>query len=365
MKKYKEKYIEWLERKNNKNIKKTTSNKKKKSKKKFYDYIKDSHGKIHRVKINEKELKAPENFSIINNTEETVLYFRKIIQYIKAHNGSRFNALFFNVAHIKNMSIDAIMYLLAIIYNFNNLKTSILRIKGNGPRDKDIKRKMVNSGFFNMIKDKDSNITSNNNMQEILYGELVDGTAASRVIRLAENYFGLKKCFKFLYNIIIELMTNTKSHAYGNRHFTINSWYLYAECGDDKLYITFIDTGLGIPDTILKKVLENLKDKYMKRNRDAQYILSALKGDFRTRTREKNRNKGMPEIFNYYKDNKIENLKIVSCYGKIDTNRQCHDINEYAIGINNYLYGTVFYLEIHKNNFQIYEGVKNENKYSK
>ncbi|TXJ12785.1 ATP-binding protein [Brachyspira aalborgi] len=353
MKKYKEKYIEWLERKNNKNIKKTTSNKKKKSKKKFYDYIKDSHGNIYRIKINEKELKAPENFSIINNTEETVLYFYKIIQYIKTHSGSRFNALFFNVAHIKKMSIDAIMYLLAIIYNFNNLKTSILRIKGNGPRDKDIKRKMVSSGFFNMIKYKTSNIISNdNNTQEILYGELVDGIAASRVIKLAENYFGLKKCFKFLYNIIIELMTNTKSHAYGNSHFTINSWYLYAECIDDKMYITFIDTGLGIPDTILKKVLENLKDKYTKINRDAQYMLSALKGDFRTRTREKNRNKGLPEIFNYYKDNKIENLKIVSCYGKIDTHRQCYDINEYAIGINSYLYGTVFYLEIHKNNFQ-------------
>ena len=72
MKKYKKKYIEWLERQNNK---KAAINKKKKSKKKFYDYIKDSNGNIHRVKINEKELKAPENFSIINNTEETVLYY--------------------------------------------------------------------------------------------------------------------------------------------------------------------------------------------------------------------------------------------------------------------------------------------------
>lgn len=353
MKKYKEKYIEWLERQNNKNLKRTAIKKKRNKRKNFYDSIKDRDGNIYRIKINEKELKAPENFSIINNTEETVSYFYKIIQYIKTHNGNRFNALFFNVAHIKNMSIDAIMYLLAIIYNFNNLKTNILRIKGNGPRDKDIKIKMINSGFFNMIKDKASDITSNNNMQEILYGELVDGTAASKVIKLAENYFGMKKCFQFLYNIIIELMTNTKSHAYGNSHFTINSWYLYAECKDDKMHITFIDTGLGIPDTILKKVLENLKDKYTKRNRDAQYMLSALKGDFRTRTREKNRNKGLPEIFNYYKDNKIENLKIVSCYGKIDTCRQCYDINEYAIAINSYLYGTVFYLEIHKNNFQI------------
>lgn len=66
---------------------------------------------------------------------------------------------------------------------------------------------------------------------------------------------------------------------------------------------------------------------------------------FRTKTKKGYRGKGLPEIFEYYKKDKIKKLKIISCYEKIDTDKK-----DCALNLNEYLHGTVFYWEIYGNN---------------
>ena len=340
MKKYSKKHNEWLEKRNKKILKNNSkrSRKKKRKNKYSYDSIEDLYGKKTKIKIIEKLLTVPKYFSIIDNTDETIAYFNKVIHYFKSKN-YRTNALFFDVEEVEYITIDAIMYLLAIIYNINNSKNNILRVSGNLPKKDDIKDKFIKSGFLKILRNKDINILNDN--QGILYGNNVSGDSVGKIMELSKKYLGGEKSINFLYNIIIELMENTVSHAYIKSYF-VNSWYLYATCHNNIISITFIDTGLGIPETIYKKLYEKIVDIMNIKN--TKYILSALQGEFRTETKQNYRGKGLPEIFEYYKKNKIKNLKIISCYEKIDT-----DKNDYALNLNEYLHGTVFYWEIDGN----------------
>ena len=341
MKKYNKKYNEWVEKKNKKNIKNNSKrNRRKKRKKKYpYDSIEDLYGRKTKIKIIEKLLTAPKYFSIIDNTDETIAYFNKVIHYFKSKN-YRTNALFFDVEEVEYITIDAIMYLLAIIYNINNSKNNILRVGGNLPKKDDIKDKFIKSGFLKILKNKDMNILNDN--QGKLYGNSVSGNSVGKIIELSKKYLGSEKSIYFLYNIIIELMENTISHAYIDSYF-VNSWYLYTTCNNNIISITFIDTGLGIPETIYKKIPEKIVDIMNIKN--TKYILSALQGGFRTKTQKDYRGKGLPEIFEYYKKDKIKKLKIISCYEKIDTDKK-----DCALNLNEYLHGTVFYWEIDGNN---------------
>ena len=147
--------------------------------------------------------------------------------------------------------------------------------------------------------------------------------------------------------MVIELMTNTHNHAYNNKNGFIKAWYLFASVNNDKgcIEITFVDTGEGIPVTVAKKMIEKIFTK-----KDNQYIISALNGDFRTQTHEKNRGKGLPDIYEHFNKNQIKNLKIISCKGKVELNdknkivEECKE-NNTKLTINfdgGYGYGTSF-----------------------
>jgi hypothetical protein len=110
---------------------------------------------------------------------------------------------------------------------------------------------------------------------------------------------------------MIEMMSNTQKHAYNENEFLLPQWYCYAEYDkNDIISFTFMDTGEGIPSTVYKKFTEKLD--FLKIKGDDKYILSALKGDFRTSTEQKNRGKGLPKIMEFCKTQQIFNMHILA-----------------------------------------------------
>lgn len=338
MKKYSEKYKNWLLRKNIKVNKKKQKNNKKRNNS-THIRVKDQYGRFHKLKSIVKCFIAPSNFSLINNTEETIDYFNNIINYFR-YSKHRFNTLYFDVRNVKYITIDAIMYLLAIIYNINNIKNNIVRVKGNLPIDDNIREIFIKSRFTKILENDEFNSLKGN--KGILSGNDINSTVIGDIIQAMISHFNNpeKTNFSYLYNTLIELMENTISHAYINSYFMMNRWYLYIDYSN-KISVTFVDTGLGIPETINKKYIENVSDFFLK-NKNTHYILSALKGEYRTRTKAKYRGKGLPQIFQYYEENKIKKLKIISCKEKVDMDMKI----DYSLNIKSYLKGTVFYWEI-------------------
>lgn len=334
MRKYSSKYIQWIKHQNKRKIRKRI---KKSLKKKIKLQNKNKKNKFQIIE-------APKHLSLIDNPEDTIKYFNDAIDILQnPSNKNKVGILLFDCKYINDLSIDALMYLLAIVKNFKKRFSGIREIRGNLPDNKIAREFFIESGFLKFVNTNVNNSEKKNKLQ-ILTGSNVDVKDAAKLVDFVTNYYNCdKKEIKFLYKMVIELMTNTHNHAYNsNDNLFIKSWYLFAAVNDvtKSIEITFVDIGEGIPKTVSKSTLE----KFFRKT-DNEYIISTLNGEFRTQTKEKNRGKGLPDIYEHYKNNQIQNLKIISCKGKVELEKE-KSLEESGVELINDLQGTVFYWEI-------------------
>ena len=110
MKKTDPRYKLWKKYQDEKNL--IIRTKRKKIKKKTYS----------KKRVVYQQIEAPENLSLIYNSEETSSYFNKAIRILKnKETKNKVSTLLFNCKNVQFLSIDALMYLLAIIKNFKNV----------------------------------------------------------------------------------------------------------------------------------------------------------------------------------------------------------------------------------------------------
>ena len=329
------KYKEWKIYQNYKNLIKRTK-KKKRSKK-----------NCKKKRIIYQQITAPNMLSIINNSEETIKYFNKAIRILKnPESRNKFDTLLFDCKKVEYLSIDALMYLFAIVRNYKNVFSGIREIKGNWPENEYVRKAFLDSEFLNYVNNPISSEIEQQKEKtlKIATGNNVKANVASEFIDFVVDYFNCSNIeTKFLYKMIIELMTNTHNHAYNNKNDFIKAWYILAAVNSNKncIEFTFADTGEGIPVTVAKKAIEKIFTKD-----DNQYIISALNGDFRTQTHERNRGKGLPDIYEHFNEKQIKNLKIISCKGKVELNDDNKPFENNGIELENNMHGTVFYWEI-------------------
>lgn len=286
---------------------------------------------------------APLQFSLVSNAEEAVEFFNNVIKYIidKNHREKR---IYFDISKINALTIDALMYLLALVNNVKNKFKNNYVCAGNFPDNAAVKLLFTRSGFLNYLRCSSmEKIIRSDTCIEIRSGNKVDRKTAKDICDFVINQAGFaKRRTNFLYCMIMELMENTKYHAYTPKSPLVHCWYIFVERKANTIQFSFLDTGVGIPHTVYKQFYEKLNVV----RSDSDYILSALKGDFRTETRQRNRGNGLPKIYEYEQSGKIQKLKVLSgrgLYGINHTNKEL--LNKFQ--------GTLFYWEI---SFQPREG---------
>lgn len=294
-----------------------------------------SHTHIPKItrKRDRTEITSPSNFSLINNIEETIGFFNMLDHCI-----TEGKDIFINLEDVKELTSDAIMYTLSRIdYNRSRNPQSKVGIYGNKPKDEKCNRVFETSGFYNFVYSSHrEKIQTDPNVYSIRSDARVFSPYAKEICDFT------KKCFvnyglintKAIYPIIIECMANTNNHAYKTNSY-YRKWWLMASFlqSDNKVHFTFIDNGFSIPSTIRMKWREHvqkLKEKIFtsimpdsqikNRLQDSFLIESALKGEFRTRTKVEHRGKGLPKIYETAQNQKIDNLKIISKRGSISVN---------------------------------------------
>lgn len=250
------------------------------------------------------------------------------------------------MTEIEEVIIDALMYLKYIVYEIKEKQRKNILMYFISPKDKKLKNFINSSGFvtYNSRKNKylekakqkssfinnKFNIESNKKNFKIKRSNNIDVEINKNIVDFAFNGKN-----RILYNMMSELMENTVLHAYSDKRFLNHKdWYVFSEKDDEKISFVFLDTGLGISRTIKKRV-----EDYVKFWKDeSELLLSALKGDKRTRTKKLNRGKGLPFLFNLNKDGKIQNLRVIS-------NKACYNLNG-SKDISEELNGTFFYWEM-------------------
>ncbi len=335
MRKNNSKYKIWKK----KNDAKKLRNRNSKGKRKRHYRKKDGNDMPYKV------FTPPKEFSILNNPEETISFFNNILNVIKnipsTRNSNTIHILKIDMSEIESITGDALMYLLTVMKNTKRQKDKRIFWNGNFPKDEKIKRFLKQSGFLNYMRTAKQNLIHSDENIEIQSGKLMQGDIAKYICDYTNIKLNTNKVYsKFLYRILTELMTNTKDHAYNNNSKFDYYWYIFVENAEDKIRYTFMDNGIGIPTTVLRKFREKIIE-ILHLDREYKYIESALNGDFRTETRVEHRGTGLPDIYNFSKNNNIRNLTIISNSAYYSTDKRSYDLNTK-------LEGTIFYWEINK-----------------
>lgn len=254
-------------------------------------------------------------------------------------------SLYIDISKIKVLTIDALMYLLAMINNLKRNFQSNYTFSGNMPNDPNIKDLLIKSGFFQYVRYTGKGFLERNadNVQ-IVSGENVATAVAKKISDFVctKAEIDKREC-AFLYNMMIELMSNAHNHAYNQQRSVIYpQWYCFADYNTttNVVSFTFMDTGEGIPTTVKKKFTERLD--FLKLKGDNTYVVSALKGEFRTETQKSYRGKGLPKIREFCRKSKIQNMRIITNQADVTVHGETFEAKDLSVS----LMGTLFYWQM-------------------
>lgn len=263
---------------------------------------------------NVKKFTFPKIFSIVDNSKETLKIFHAID--IEKNNGISNTDFLFDFQYVEKITVDALMYLIAIISDYRLNISMKYTFSGNFPQNDVAKKVFIESGFLDFVDSSISDIYPKNANIKICSNTISDPQKAKEVCCFIKDKCNLSASeLRPLYCMIIEMMNNTIQHAYTDVTYNkAKNWYMYAEYVNSSVMLVFLDTGLSIPKTIYTKLGEKLKYIF-KQLTDCDLIKSALDGDFRTQTKQRNRGKGLPQISSCFRNHLLSNVFICSRLG--------------------------------------------------
>ena len=286
---------------------------------------------------------APSNFSLINNTMETISFFNELISEIRKKNFRK--TFFIDSANVENVTVDALIYLIAIMQNIQINYDMKYTFKGNLPKKDAAAFIYKNSGFMSYVSSNIKKLPpSTDNMR------IVSGNNNNPIIAKEFCQFIMAKLNKkqrdtlFVQKVLIELMSNVYHHAYNTDSIMINRWYLYAEYLDNRVRCVFLDTGAGIAKTVRKNHMEKILRFLGTNASDADLILSTLQGvDLRTQTGEFYRGNGLSGVRTFVETPLFENFSVFSGKGHcfLDKNKKWIKRNN-----DDKIYGTIYMFDV-------------------
>lgn len=260
-------------------------------------------------------LRVPEIFSLFSGTSQTVAFFEEVINTFSMCRSQK--KVFFDFSGVQVITVDAVMYIIALMKNTRRVYNAHIECSGNLPQAKEARKVIEEVGFYDYLMPVgNAGNICNRKYVRISHGVEADGELAGSICDFVNNALDKDLTYtKRLYPMIVELMTNTHQHAYDkNRSFMNCHWYIFAQELDSQVQFVFLDTGLGIPRTVYKQFTERAKSLLI--SRDEQFLASVLKGDFRTETQQKYRGKGLPGIYEDVCNHSLTDFCVISGKGQ-------------------------------------------------
>lgn len=294
-----------------------------------------------------KPLEIPETFSLLDNTEETVRFFDELHHLTVS--GKKGKTIRLKFGKVKRITVDALMYLVAVIKNMPVSSPYVDGFQGDLPAEIEPRKILEGSGFLSFVTHKGRIIKPDSSRVQIsIEHSKTDVATPVKIVDFIGHKINV--CFtklRFLYELLIELETNSYDHAYpqGSQSFRGRNWLAYVEEMDSCFRFTFLDTGVGIYQTIQKNFVEILKGQVFS-NDQAACVKGAFNGQFRTQTRERKRGNGLPSVKDKVIDRLMVNLRVISSKAVCHMHDHTTDLTGYNLKIP--LRGTLYYWEMRK-----------------
>lgn len=253
-----------------------------------------------------ENVKAPENYSVVYNTIETLQYYNSI--HVILSQGRRVR---FDLSDVKRMTTDAIAVQIAKIKDDRyNQKVPIY---GNAPTDKKLSNLFLHSGFYEHVRVAGAKPSADNKLIHEITANRVEPDIAKEACLLGLNHtFKTSNIFEPLYDIIIEVMQNTNNHA-GKTRGMYDWWlHVYNHPNSSKTSYTFLDLGSGIFNSLpVKTFWREAKERlHLASNLDLVNRLFA--GEIKSRTSRPERGKGIPQIYECAQDSVFTKFVLIS-----------------------------------------------------
>lgn len=285
------------------------------------------------------DVKAPECFSIIENTEASLKYLKHCRKLL--HNNQNVNC---DISEVKELTSDAIT-LLAACTNNSKFRGNYANISGNAPKDESAKKLFVESGFYGFVKAskkmKDAQRKDCNLLHKESAFSVRSDIAKKACLYGTEHVFHNKMPIPELYEMLVEAMSNTNNHASAKSNHKIKWWlYTYNNPSGFTSY-SFVDLGVGIFNSIPLKILKRTW-KGVNLINNVDLVEDLLNGKIKSSIKMDNniRGKGIPQIAKNSKDSIFKRAFIISNDVKIDL--KTHQASKLNVNFN----GTFLYWEL-------------------
>ena len=307
-----------------------------KRKNRKYDPNRTEFGRRQKKKQQIKNIPAPENFSLIENTEETLEYFKSA--KVELTKGYPIN---FDISKIKTLTPEAIILQIARIkdenFHFNN------GILGNAPDEPKLKELFLQSGFYHYVKTRGPKpIGKDKLIHKITDNKVEPQIAKEACISGLQHTFGNEDIFDPLFDILIEIMQNTNNHA-GETRGKYNWWlHVYNDPNSLTSKYTFLDLGIGIFESIPVKSFKRTLGEFVGLSGNADLVKPLFDGKIKSRTARPERGKGIPQVFMESQNKHFTVFYLIS--NDIKVNMKTMEITK----LSNNFSGTLFYWELSK-----------------
>ena len=300
-------------------------------------YIKNRNNKILRKRLNRRLKKhiISENFvrtvlknkpifvEVIAPTKLTLQYENvvEVLTFIASIKNLAKKGYFIdlNLQNVIEIGDGAIAMLISVL---SDLERNGLFFKGKKPIVEEAINILEKSGFFEHLNGSISkkNSISKNKILKTGIATTDQNVLIPQIHSAMNTVWGEESRCPPLYGGISEMMRNSCDHAFLNQKSII--WHLgishfeFENC----CKFSFVDNGIGIIKTYKKKGLFNKISNYFKKEED--FLYTAFKDGIESRTGLKWRGKGLPTIFEMYKDNIVTNLVVITNNVYLDYDRK-------------------------------------------
>lgn len=146
---------------------------------------------------------VPRNFSLIDNTEETMAFFMGFIELIQK--GKYKTKFYINSHDVENVTVDALIYLIAILQNdCVNIRMQY-SYSGNFPLNAKAKKVYQESGFTSYVEAKIKELPRNTDKMKIVCGTKNNAEVSKQFCEFVTSKLEKQRCeVMSLYVVFIE-----------------------------------------------------------------------------------------------------------------------------------------------------------------
>lgn len=282
---------------------------------------------------------APQDFRI-NNIANIVTFIQNTDKYCRL---KRYTNLKVNLDGVEQIDAFGIALIISML---NKLSPRRINYWGTYPQNDEAKQVIIDSGFLDFVKTnlRKPTARTNGNQLFMIGKDSVDSRRIGEAVKKAmANLLEKDSVYPPVYDNMLEISANSVEHANHNR--IDKNWLVSISVEENKLHFILADTGLGILANLRKKKHEIVRD-WLTKN-DVKILCDVFNKKYQSITGEINRHKGLPFIYESFKDGFISDLKVLTNKVMLDFKTQKAEV--LSKGFNGVLYSWTVSIDNYNN----------------